>query len=73
MAILERKPDLRKPQIDLNSPQGNAFYILATAGKMADRLKLNKDEILNDMKSSDYEHLIQVFDKHFGDYIDLVR
>jgi hypothetical protein len=30
------------------------------------------EEIRKDMTSSDYNHLIQVFDKYFGSYIDLV-
>lgn len=72
MAILTNQPK-RKQQIDLKSPQGNAFFLLGTAGKLAKQLGLDEEAILEDMKSSDYEHLIQVFDQHFGDFIDLVR
>jgi len=32
-----------------------------------------RDEILDEMKSSDYEHLITTFDKYFGKVIDLER
>ena len=31
------------------------------------------DEIIDEMKSDDYEHLIQTFDKYFGMIIDLER
>lgn len=72
MAILTNQPK-RKQQIDLNSPEGNAFFLFGMAGKLAEQLGLDEEAILKDMQSSDYEHLIQVFDKHFGDFIDLVR
>lgn len=72
MAILTNQPK-RKQQIDLNSPEGNAFFLLGTASKLAKQLGLDEEAILKDMQSSDYEHLIQVFDKHFGDFIDLAR
>ena len=31
------------------------------------------DEIIDEMKSDDYEHLIQTFDKYFGMIVDLER
>lgn len=57
-------------------PQGNAFFLLGTANQLAKDLQYTPDQIealLADMRSSDYEHLIETFDKHFGRYIDLVR
>ena len=30
------------------------------------------DKVLTEMKSSDYENLIKVFDKYFGKFVDLV-
>ena len=36
-------------------------------------LNTNLDQILKDMRSGDYEHLIKVFDDNFGTYIDLIR
>lgn len=74
MAIREKVAG--KPTIDLTGPEGNAFCILGNAQQLGKELGKNKQEIeaiLDDMKSSDYEHLIQVFDNHFGDYVDLVR
>lgn len=59
--------------IDLNGPEGNAFFLLKTATNLAKDLNLNGDLICNEMKSGDYEHLVSVFDKYFGDYIILDR
>ena len=75
MAILNEMPHSKRI-IDLKGPEGNAFGLLGVAVVMCSMLLMTKEEknaILDDMKSSDYEHLIQTFDKHFGDYIDLVR
>ena len=59
--------------IDLTGPQGNAFFLLANASKLAKQLGLNPFQVLEEMKSGDYEHLIEVFDKYFGDYVVLER
>ena len=74
MAILKKK--YKKQVIDLTGPQGNAFYILGTAMNLCKQLKLSSsrtEEILDEMKSSDYENLIKVFDKYFGLVVDLER
>lgn len=60
-------------EIDLTGPQGNAFYLLGTAKKLANQLGLDSDEILNEMKSGDYENLIQVFDNNFGSFVTLYK
>jgi hypothetical protein len=60
-------------EIDLTGPQGNAFYLLGTAKKLANQLGLNSNEILNEMQSGDYENLIQVFDKNFGSIVTLYK
>ena len=59
--------------IDLTGPQGNAFFLLATANRLAKQLGLNPFVILDEMKARDYEHLLAVFDRHFGDYVVLER
>tara|TARA_Y100000310_G_C20476642_1_gene712739 strand:- start:687 stop:911 length:225 start_codon:yes stop_codon:yes gene_type:complete len=74
MAILEKTP--RKEIIDLTGPHGNAFYLLGTASNLMKQLKYTSEEIkeiLDGMKSSDYENLIEIFDNHFGSIIDLER
>jgi hypothetical protein len=35
--------------------------------------KAERDKLQEDMKSSDYENLIRVFDKHFGHFVILER
>ena len=75
MAIL-KKDKYKKQVIDLTGPDGNAFYILGTAMKLCKQIGISSertDEILDEMKSSDYENLIKVFDKYFGKLIDLER
>ena len=75
MAILT-KDRFRKRVIDLNGPEGNAFYILGTARSLCKQIGIDverTDEILDEMRSDDYEHLIQTFDKYFGMIIDLER
>jgi hypothetical protein len=72
MAILE-KPKTKGITIDLTGPQGNAFFLLGTARNLAKQLGLNGVEIMTEMKSGDYENLITIFDKHFGDFVTLYR
>ena len=75
MAILS-KDTYRKQVIDLTGPQGNAFYLLGTASKLCKQIGISSSrtkEIMDEMKSSDYENLIQLFDKYFGKLIDLER
>ena len=62
--------------IDLTGPQGNAFFLLGMANDFAKQIgwsKEERDKLQEDMKASDYENLIQVFDKHFGDFVILER
>jgi hypothetical protein len=60
-------------EIDLNGPQGNAFFLLGTATRFARQLGMNEYEVLNEMKSGDYENLLEVFDKYFGDFVIMYR
>ena len=71
MAI-KQKPH-RKMEIDISGPRGTAYYLLGTAKAFAKELGLDEEAIQEEMRSGDYENLITVFDKHFGEYVDLVR
>ena len=71
--ILEKPQTPRMTTIDLTGPQGNAFFLLGTATRLARQLDLNEYEVLNEMKSGDYENLLQVFDSYFGDFVILYR
>jgi len=68
-----RDRQVSQPVIDLTGPDGNAFMLLARAQKYARDLSLNVPEIMEEMKAGDYEHLITVFDRHFGEYVVLER
>ena len=72
MAIV-KKPKQNGITIDLTGPQGNAFYLLGTANNLAKQLGLNGKKIMEEMKSSDYENLLQVFDKNFGNIVTLYK
>lgn len=61
-----------KPRIDLASPQGNALYLLAVASKICKQVGFDHTVIEKEMKSSDYVNLVYVFNREFGDLIDLV-
>ena len=62
--------------IDLTGPDGNAFVLLGYAKNLAKQLNYSKKEtekLLSDMKSSDYENLLKVFDDNFGSFVILER
>lgn len=75
MAII-KKDKYEKRQIDLNGQEGNAYCLLGYAYSFSKQLGFSEekaDKIQTDMKSSDYENLIKVFDDNFGSFVDLVR
>ena len=75
MAIIS-KDTTRKQVIDLTGPDGNAYFLLGTASNLCKQIRISSErteEILDEMKSSDYENLIKVFDKYFGKVVDLER
>ena len=59
--------------IDLTGPDGNAFVLLGYAQKFARQLGLDEYAIKNEMMSGDYENLLEVFDRNFGDFVILER
>ncbi len=60
-------------EIDLTGPDGNAFNLIGIASNLAKQLDLDKKKIREEMMSGDYENLIKVFDKHFGEFVTLYR
>jgi hypothetical protein len=36
-------------------------------------LEIDGESIVNEMRSSDYEHLLQVFEDKFGEFVTLYR
>jgi hypothetical protein len=63
-------------QIDLTGPDGNVFALMGIArnlskvlNKRRDAQYFDADAIIADMKSDDYEHALEVMEKHFGEFI----
>jgi hypothetical protein len=70
--ITSKKPSL-KIEIDLTGSDGNAFVLLGIAKRLARQLNYDYNQIKNEMMSSGYENLIQVFDNYFGDFVIMYR
>ena len=60
-------------EIDLTGPDGNAFVLIGTAGNLAKQLGLDGKAIRTEMMAGNYENLINVFDKYFGNFVTLYR
>jgi hypothetical protein len=57
--------------VDLTGPDGNAFALMGLASRLAKQLGFKSPTA--EMMSGDYEHLLEVFDKNFGDFVILER
>ena len=75
--MIREKTNFKRPYvIDLTGPDGNAFSLLGTAKNLAKQIGYSPKEnhdLLRDMQLGDYENLINVFDKHFGELVILER
>lgn len=75
MAILNKRRG-GKQQIDISGPAGNAFALIGNAQSIAKSFAMPKEDIqkiTEEMMSGDYENLLEVFDREFGEVVDLVR
>ena len=69
--MIRRKKE-RKPVINLDGPDGNAFALMAYAKRFAKDMGYVSDEaILNLMMDGDYTNLVRTFDKYFGEFVIL--
>lgn len=72
--MIRQKEKIRETIIiDLTGPDGNAFALMRYASRLAKQLGLDSKEIIKEMKSGDYENLLQVFDREFGTFVILER
>jgi hypothetical protein len=74
--IKDRSEMNKKITVDLQSSQGNAFYLLGLASDIGKKLGFSKTRIKNiqdNMILSDYTMLVEIFDKNFGDYVDIYK
>ena len=57
--------------VDLTGPDGNAYALMGLANRLAKQLGFKSPT--EEMMRGDYEHLLEVFDKNFGDFVILER
>jgi hypothetical protein len=69
-----RYPDpYTRVEIDLTGPEGNAFVLLGYAKRWSLQLGLDSNMVQEEMKSGDYENLLNVIEKYFGKCVTLYR
>jgi len=71
--MIKSKQEKTGIEIDLTGPDGNAFFLIGTASNLAKQLGLDRNAIKEEMMKGDYENLVNVFDKHFGQFVTLYR
>jgi hypothetical protein len=73
-AFRTRSSNSREPiVINISGPDGNAYVLLGYAKNFAKQLGLNYETIKSEMMSGDYDNLLNVFDRYFGDFVILER
>ena len=60
-------------EIDLTGPDGNAYVLIGYATNLAKQLNKDHKSITEEMRKSNYENLIKVFDREFGHIVTLYR
>ena len=70
---ISEKPKTDHIVIDLTGPEGNAFVLMGYARRWSKQLGLDPDQVLAEMQSGDYDHLLSVMEDYFGDYIVMYR
>jgi len=74
--MIKPKEHKSKIEIDLTGEQGNSFFLLGMVRSLGTQIGFDKEKISNvqqEMMSGDYENLVQIFDREFGDYVILYR
>lgn len=71
--MIRKKRAPKERVIDLTGPDGNAYALMGYAKNFSRQLGIDGESIIKEMMSGDYENLVSVFDKNFGDYVVLER
>jgi hypothetical protein len=71
--MIRTKQPQTKIVIDLTGPDGNAFALMGYAKRLARQIGIEPQPIIEEMMSGDYENLLEVFDRNFGDFVILER
>jgi len=69
--MMRKKSFDEKPVIDLTGPDGNAFALMGYANRFGKQLGYETGDITKEMMAGDYDNLLKVFEKYFGDYVIL--
>jgi len=73
MTIKRKEDHPQEIVLDLTGPEGNAFVLMGHARRWAKQLGRDGDSIVSEMMESDYEHLVEVFEREFGEFCTLLR
>jgi hypothetical protein len=71
--VIKPKRTKRKIEIDLTGPEGNAYALLGYASNFCKQIGRDFRPIQTEMMAGDYEHLLKVFDREFGDFVIMYR
>jgi len=72
--MITTKKTPKKVILDLDSPDGNAFVIAATARNLCKQLEYSEvetEKLLTNMLSKDYEHVVATFEMEFGSIVQI--
>ncbi len=73
MIVAKETKAIKQVEIDLTGPEGNAFVLIGYANKWARQMGLDVKEVQRELMSGDYEHLLSVIEKYFGEYVIMYR
>jgi len=62
-----------KKIVDLQGPEGNAFFLLGLARILAEAMELKQPDgpaIQHEMLNGDYTHLLKVFKRYFSEHVE---
>lgn len=71
---ISRRNEFQERVINLDGPDGNAFFLLGTAQNWLEQMGGSKEKIeqvMREMQAGDYTHLVLVFDRYFGNIVRL--
>lgn len=73
MIVAKETKAIKQVEIDLTGPEGNAMVLIGYANKWARQMGLDVKEVQRELMSGDYEHLLSVIEKYFGEYVIMYR
>jgi hypothetical protein len=76
MILKKEEQEDKRPVIDLTGPDGNAFALMGNVKRWCRDLSFTEENtslILADMQSGDYDHLLEVVEENFGQYVIMLK